>query len=132
VVFLQVCKACGTLWYPEDTGHIADRVYAVRIKDINLFLYANGQQTLAFDAAYAGDTLQDVLNRLSIAHKSVPHLFLTHTDMDHARRLALVPNAHLYLSEDEEQMVDGTMPRLLRVVHNARIKRPYTWLTAAW
>ena len=127
-VFPQVWKAYSNLWYPVDTGQIADRVYAVKVKDVNLFLYADGQQTLAFDAAYAGDTLQEEIKRLPIAPESVTHLFLTHTDIDHAGGLALFPNAHVYLTEDEEQMVDGTTPRFLWMLHNVRINRPYTLL----
>ncbi len=72
--------------------------------------------------------MQKELKRLPIAPASVTHLFLTHTDMDHAGGLALFPNAHVYLSEDEKQMIDGTTSRFLRVVHSARINRPYTLL----
>ena len=128
-VFPQVWKAYSNLWYPEDTGQIADNVYAIRVRDVNLFFHAEGQQVLAFDAAYAGNTLQEELERLPLPPESVTHLFLTHTDTDHAGGLALFPNAQLYLSSDEEQMIDGKTARFLRVVHNTRIDRPYTLLT---
>jgi hydroxyacylglutathione hydrolase len=128
-VFPQVWEVYSNLWYPEDTGQITDNVYAVKVRDVNLFLYAVGQHILAFDAASAGDDLQEELKRLPIAPKSVTHLFLTHTDADHAGGLALFPGARLYLSSDEEQMIDGETARFLRVVHNARIDRPYTLLT---
>jgi protein-S-isoprenylcysteine O-methyltransferase Ste14 len=65
-VFPKIWKAYGNLWYPEDTGQIADRVYAAKVRDVNLFLYAEGQQALAFDAAYAGNTLQEELERLPL------------------------------------------------------------------
>jgi hydroxyacylglutathione hydrolase len=116
------------LWYPVATGRVADNVYAVRVRDVNMFIYAAGQHAIAIDAAYAGDGLQEELERLPIDPASVTHLFLTHGDVDHTGGLDLFPNAQVYLSQDEEQMIDGTTARALWFLRCPRIGCAYTLL----
>jgi hydroxyacylglutathione hydrolase len=127
-VFPRVWKLRRSLWYPLDTGQVAENVYAIGIKDANMFIYADGEHAIAIDAAYAGDALQEELKRIPIDPGSVAHLFLTHTDVDHTGGLDLFPNAQVYLSRDEEQMIDGTSSRLLGVYHSPKIDRPYSLL----
>ena len=40
------------LFYPQGTGPITDRLYAIRDRDTNLFLYSDGASTLCIDAGY--------------------------------------------------------------------------------
>ena len=127
-VFPKVWKLRRSLWYPLDTSQVAENVYAVRVGDVNMFIYANGEHAIAIDAAYGGDTLREELKRLPISPESMTHLFLTHTDVDHTGGLDLFPNAQIYLSEDEEPMIDGTTPRLFWVYHSPKIGRAYTLL----
>lgn len=127
-VFPRVWKLRRSLWYPLDTGQVAENVYAVRVRDVNTFIYADGEHAIAIDAAYAGGALREELKRLPISPESVTHLFLTHTDVDHTGGLDLFPNAQIYLSEDEEPMIDGTTPRLFWVYHSPRMGRAYTLL----
>jgi hydroxyacylglutathione hydrolase len=127
-VFPKVWKLRRSLWYPVDTGQVAENVYAVRVKDANMFIYADGEHAIAIDAAYAGKALQEEWKRLPISSESVTHVFLTHADVDHTGGLDLFPNAQVYLARDEEQMIDGTTPRLFWVYHSPKIGRAYTLL----
>ena len=127
-VFPKLWKLRRGCWYPVATGQVAENVYAVRVGDVNMFIYADGDHAIAVDAAYSGDALREELQRLPINPQSVTHLFLTHGDVDHAGGLDLFPNAQVYLSRDEEQMVDGTIPRLFWLYHSPRIERAYTLL----
>jgi glyoxylase-like metal-dependent hydrolase (beta-lactamase superfamily II) len=58
----------------------------------------------------------------------VTHLFLTHADTDHTGGIDLFANAQIYLSRDEEQMIDGRTARMLVFYRNPGIDRPYTLL----
>lgn len=127
-VFPKVWKVYSILFYPAPTGQVTENVYAVKDRDVNMFIYTAGEHTVAIDAAYSVDALREELRQLPIDPAAVTHLFLTHTDMDHAGGLDLFPNAHIYLSRAEEQMIDGTTPRFLRVVRNRKIDRAYTLL----
>jgi glyoxylase-like metal-dependent hydrolase (beta-lactamase superfamily II) len=127
-VFPRIWMLPRILFYPVDTGQVAENVYAVRVRDVNMFIYADGEHAVAFDAAYGGKALPEEWKRLPISPESVTHLFLTHADVDHTGGLDLFPNAQIHLSEDEEQMIDGTSSRLLGVYHSPKIDRAYSLL----
>jgi hydroxyacylglutathione hydrolase len=124
-LFPRVWRLYHAMWYPVDTGQVTEHVYAVRVRDVNMFIYADGEHAIAIDAAYAGDALFEELKRLPIAPESVTHLFLTHADVDHAGGLDTFPGAQIYLSRDEEQMIDGTTARLFGLYHSPRLARAY-------
>jgi glyoxylase-like metal-dependent hydrolase (beta-lactamase superfamily II) len=93
-----------------------------------MFLYAEGEHVVAIDAASDADALRAEFERLPIAPEAVTHLFLTHGDTDHTGGLDVFPDAQLYLSRDEEQMIDGRKARMVWFYHSSRIERPYTLL----
>jgi len=128
-LFPKVWRLYNAMWYPVDTGQVAEHVYAVRVRDVNMFIYADGEHVVAIDAAYAGDKLRKEATHLPIALESVTHLFLTHADVDHAGGLDAFPNAQIYLSRDEEQMVDGTTPRFFGLYHCPRLDRAHSLLS---
>jgi len=128
-VFPRVWKLHEALFYPVPTGRVAEHVYAVRDRDVNWFIYADGPHAIAVDAGYAGGTIQEELEQLPILPESVSHVFLTHADHDHAGRLDLFTNAQVHLGKGEEQMVDGTTPRMLGIYHSPRVTQPYTGLS---
>lgn len=103
-------------------------MYAVKDKDVNVFIYTDGEHAIGIDAGYGKESLSAKLRKLPIPPQAVTHLFLTHSDRDHVGGLGCFPNAHVYLSKDEEQMIDGTTARLFRLLRNRRIARPYTLL----
>jgi hydroxyacylglutathione hydrolase len=127
-LFPKIWRLYHAMWYPVDTGQVAEHVYAVRVRDVNMFIYADGEHAVAIDAAYAGDALFEELKRLPIPPESVTHLFLTHADVDHAGGLDAFPGAQVYLSREEEQMIDGTTARLLGFYHCPGLARAYSLL----
>jgi hydroxyacylglutathione hydrolase len=127
-LFPRVWRLYGAMWYPVPTGQVTENVYAVKDKDVNVFFYTAGEHTIAIDAGYSVRVLREELKQLPIDPASVTHLFLTHTDLDHVGGLDLFPNAQIYLSRDEEQMIDGTTARLFRLYHSPRLARAYSLL----
>ncbi|MBN1977532.1 MAG: MBL fold metallo-hydrolase [Anaerolineae bacterium] len=127
-LFPRFWRLYHAMWYPVETGQVMEHVYAVRVRDVNMFIYADGEHAVAIDAAYAGDALFEELKRLPIPPESVTHLFLTHADVDHTGGLDAFPGAQVYLSKDEEQMIDGTTARLLGFYRSPRLARAYSLL----
>jgi hydroxyacylglutathione hydrolase len=126
--FPRLWKLRGAFFYPLATGQITPHVYAIRDKDVNVFICTDGTHAIAIDAGYSQDALREEMKQLPIAPEAVMHLFLTHSDHDHTGGLGLFKNAQVYLGKDEEQMIDGTASRLLWVYHNPKMGRPYSLL----
>jgi hydroxyacylglutathione hydrolase len=127
-LFPRVWNAAKCFFYPASTSRLDGNAYAVRDGDVNMFLYTDGTDTIAVDSGYSAKSVSRELERLAVDPSSVTHLFLTHTDMDHAGGLALFPQAEIHLSAAEEQMIDGRTARLLGVYRNRPVSRPYTLL----
>jgi glyoxylase-like metal-dependent hydrolase (beta-lactamase superfamily II) len=114
---------------PYRTGKIANNFYAVQSKNANYFVYINGTAAVCFDAGYKEREGKGEFKRLPIGPETVTHLFLTHSDVDHAGGADLFKNAEIYLSPDEEPLIDGTTPRSFgRLYWNQPIER-YTPVT---
>ena len=98
---------------PVETKEIADGVYAIADGYVNLYLIKAGESYIAVDAGNNADHVQKELSRVNIDPKRVAAVFLTHSDSDHTAGLGLFPNAAVYLSKQEEQMIDGRTTRFL-------------------
>lgn len=107
---------------------IADNVYEVKSKVVSMFVYAADQGLICFDSGLNEGAVRREFESLSLNPESVTSVFLTHTDRDHVGGLDLFKNAELYLSFDEEQMIDKRTPRFLGFVHNAPLEKPYRLL----
>jgi hydroxyacylglutathione hydrolase len=108
----------SSLFYPQETGLVTEGLFAIKDRDINLFLYSDGASTLCIDAGYIhNDYLGLEFARVGIDPATITHLFLTHTDMDHAgsvdkdSRATWLRNAQLFMGRDEVCMIDGSTPR---------------------
>ncbi len=111
--------------HPLETGQITDDLYAVKTGTVNFFIYQSAAGLLCIDSGYGKVNILRQLARLGIDPRQVTHLFLTHSDFDHAGGVHLFPNAQIYLSAAEEPMITGKKARALGCLYNARLRRPY-------
>ncbi len=96
-----------------ETREIAADIYAVKDTYVNLFLMKTNDTYIAFDAGNNIKKVEQGLVRLKIDPKKVAAVFLTHSDSDHTGACSLFPNAVIYLSKAEEQMINGRRSRFL-------------------
>ena len=96
---------------PLPTGKAAPNVFAVRDSMVNVYFVRGEEGYLAIDAGTGGKAVADGLEKLGIPPDKVRAVLLTHTDMDHKGALALFPDADIYISAQEVQMIDGTTTR---------------------
>jgi hydroxyacylglutathione hydrolase len=119
--FLKMQSEMRTM-SPLATGEIPNGVYAVKDGFVNVYLIKGSDGYIVFDAGNDMEAVRKEMQKLSIDPSKVITVFLTHTDMDHVGALALFANAKIYISKDEEQMINGKTARFA-VIHNKKIPR---------
>jgi hydroxyacylglutathione hydrolase len=105
----------GLLPKPAESGKITDNLYTIRDGHVSVFVYQKGSDVISVDAGFPGPNIPLQFKRLGLDPVKVTHLFLTHSDRDHTGGLTHFPNAALFMSHDERQMVDGRTPRFVFV-----------------
>ncbi len=113
---------------PIETGRINDNLFVVRTGTANFYIYKNGKYLIAFDCGYGKSQIKKELLSLGIKPEDITHVFLTHSDFDHAKGLSVFEKAEIYLSSDEEQLITGKRARKFGVIYNSKIKRRYRLL----
>ena len=96
---------------PLPTGQVTSSVFVAKVGHDNFFLIRGDDGYIMIDASGDKEQAESALQELGILAEDVSAIFLTHTDPDHIAAISLFPNANLYLSELEVQMIDGTTRR---------------------
>ncbi len=94
-----------------ETGEIAQNVFSVKDAFVNLYLVKNGDHYIAFDAGNDRKNIQKELKKLNIEPEKIDAVLLTHTDGDHVAGISLFKNASIYISKQEEQLLNGKKSR---------------------
>ncbi|HUW63265.1 MAG TPA: MBL fold metallo-hydrolase [Spirochaetia bacterium] len=113
---------------PLRTGKISDHLDAVKVGMVNFFVYKDDEDTICIDSGFRKSEIIRELSTLHIDPADVTHLFMTHSDYDHAGGLDSFEKAKVYLSSDEEQMITRRKARQLGLIYNSSIGREYTLL----
>ncbi len=95
-----------------ETKEIVENIFSVYEPFTNMFLIKDSDQYIAIDAGNKVNKVEKELKKLSIDPNKVIAVFLTHTDHDHVAALSLFGNAKVFISEQEEQMINGEKLRL--------------------
>lgn len=94
-----------------ETVEIVKNVFSIKDSFVNIYLVKNGEHYIAIDAGNTKDDIQQELKKLTIDPAKVDAVLLTHSDGDHVAGISLFKNAVVYLSEQEEQMINGRKSR---------------------
>ncbi|MDR0796263.1 MAG: MBL fold metallo-hydrolase [Tannerella sp.] len=96
-----------------ETGHIVDNIFVIKDGFANLFIIKDDTQSIVIDCGNNPAIVAEEMGKLGINPDNVAAVFLTHTDGDHVGALSLFDKAKLYMSKEEEQMINGTKSRFL-------------------
>ena len=108
------------------TGDINPDIFTVEDGMVNMFLLRKNGKYLAVDAGNSVGNIRNQLKSAGIRGENVSGVLLTHTDYDHTGALPLFPDAEIYISAPEENMLNGKVHRTL--FFNNKLKRQYTTL----
>lgn len=109
------------MFKPIGTKGISDNFYTIRTLFVNMYIYYTGDTYVAFDAGINKALLKSGLNKLKIDYNKITHVFLTHSDYDHAGGVNLFPNAKIYLSKEEEPLIKQRKARKF-IMYNRGVK----------
>lgn len=113
------------LFVPSLTQWVTSQVAIAHDGIVNLFLFRKGNTLIAIDSGYRPRVVRRSLKRLKLNPEAVTHLFLTHSDFDHAGALSVFPNAKLYMGEAESVMTTQSVRRM-PIRFNRPLPRPAT------
>jgi glyoxylase-like metal-dependent hydrolase (beta-lactamase superfamily II) len=110
-----------------ETKEAVSGVFAIKDSYVNMFLVKDNNNYVAIDAGANLKTIREELEKLNIDSSKVSAIFLTHCDGDHTAALTMFSSAKLFMSRDEEQMINGKTAKLM-FVHNKISRTDYTLL----
>ena len=123
VFVLAILAFIFSCFHPARTAKIADNLYAVNCAFVNFYAYRNDSGIALFDAGLNPEMARRGLIKLGLSPDEVTRVFLTHTDYDHTGGISAFPNAEVFISEAEEQMINGETAR--RGFMRNSLKCPY-------
>lgn len=100
-----------SLLKPIGTKKITEDLYCVATNFSNFYLLKTDNGYIAFDGGMDNNEAEREMKKLGISKESVIALFLTHTDRDHIAAVTLFKNATIYISDKEEDMINGKVGR---------------------
>jgi hydroxyacylglutathione hydrolase len=107
-------------------GRLSDRVWAVGRRTRRFFVYSSGGSAVCIDSGASARAARRGLERIGVDPRSVSHVFLTHSDFDHAGGVEAFPDARVLLPRAEEPMVSGLRPRRILFVRTRnRLRVPW-------
>jgi Zn-dependent hydrolases, including glyoxylases len=111
-----------TRFRPSATQKITDDLYVIRCGIVNCYILSTSVGFVLFDSGTNSAAVKKGLKNLGVDFNKIKHAFLTHTDYDHAGGLTAFQNVELYISKDEEKMINGTTPRRF-FLYNKRLAK---------
>ena len=113
--FLKMTSEIGKM-SAIDSQEVVSGIYAIKDESyINFYVVKSGSGLIAIDSGQNQNNVKNELTKLNLDPLKVAAVFLTHTDSDHVGALGVFPNAKVYLSQEEEQIINGRTPRWLIV-----------------
>ncbi|MBD5538021.1 MAG: MBL fold metallo-hydrolase [Lachnospiraceae bacterium] len=110
IVVINILPMC--FMHPLSSGKIeGTNIIAVKNRINNLFFIPSGEDWIVIDAGSDARAVKREMELMAIDGQRVKSVFLTHTDYDHVASVVLFPNAAIYMSGQEKQMIDGSVYR---------------------
>ena len=125
-IFLKMKSAQSTFALLE-TGKVVDDIFVIEDGYVNMFIIQDSTQYIVIDCGMFPEIVVEQMKKMKINPDEVAAVFLTHTDADHVGVLDLFDKAKLYMSKEEEQMINGKKSRLFWM-KNSISRTDYTLL----
>jgi glyoxylase-like metal-dependent hydrolase (beta-lactamase superfamily II) len=113
---------------PAPTGKVTDDIFAIKDDYVNAFLVGSSDSGyIMIDCGNSPENILKGFNELNIGLEKISAIFLTHSDADHVAAVSWFPQIPVYLSKDEEQLINGKTGRFF-ILSNKVPDRLYNFL----
>jgi hydroxyacylglutathione hydrolase len=113
---------------PLETAEVLPGVFTIRDDYVNAWFIKTDCGLVAMDTAMNASIIRREMAKLKLHLNDVKAVFLSHSDAEHAGELKVFPNAKVFLSREEVQMVDGSTYRIPLILMKNSISLPYSTL----
>lgn len=96
---------------PLETKELMENITSIKDKYVNMYLVKDEDSYIVIDAGDDIEIIEKEFKKLKINPDKVIAVFLTHTDFDHVAAIGMFKNADIYLSKQEEQLINGETSR---------------------
>ena len=110
-----------------ETKELTNNIFAIKNTYVNMFLVKDIDNYIAIDAGADTKLVREELKKLNIDSLKVNAVLLTHADGDHTAALKIFKNATIYMSREEEQMINGKTAKMM-FIHNSISRNDYKLL----
>lgn len=98
---------------PLETRCVNEEVLSIHDAFTNVYLVKSESGYIAFDAGNNIETVELELEKMNISPSEIIAVFLTHTDSNHVASIPLFEKAEIYLSKEEQRLINGEASRFL-------------------
>ncbi len=105
---------------------VTDNITRLNLGFVSMYVYQDDSNVICIDTGINPKKVQAAFAELKIDVRDVGAVFLTHSDRDHIGGISAPPKAKVFISLEEEQMINGKTVRFFKFVHN---KKPQCGLT---
>ncbi len=105
---------------------VNDNITRLNLGFVSMYVYRDNSNVICIDAGFNLKKVQAAFDELEMDVNSVDAVFLTHSDRDHTGGITAFSKAKVFISSEEEQMINGETARFFKVVHN---RKPHCALT---
>lgn len=107
---------------------VNDNIVRLNLGFVSMYVYRDDSNAICIDAGFDLKKVQAAFAELQMDVKDVDAVFLTHSDRDHTGGITTFSNAKVFISSEEEQMINGRTARFFTFVRNKRPRCELTYL----
>jgi glyoxylase-like metal-dependent hydrolase (beta-lactamase superfamily II) len=113
------------------TSKILSDVFTILDGHANVYFIKNKDGYIAIDGGEKPKVTLREMKKIGIKPSEVKHLFLTHSDFDHAGAIEIFTDAKVYLSKEESKLLTGEYKRTFgkfKISLKNKVKHSYSTL----
>jgi glyoxylase-like metal-dependent hydrolase (beta-lactamase superfamily II) len=100
--------------------NVNNNITRINFAFVGMYVFKDNSNAICIDTGVNVKDVEAGFKELNMDPKQVDAVLLTHSDRDHTGGVSLFTNANVYISADEEQMINGSTARFFKFVRNKK------------